>query len=662
MFSHLTSIHRDDSRFRTRRDSLSSSADSVGSDISSTSFTFSVASVASTASTSTDHSDSFLDYPDTTSAIDDAHDSEDELTFHSDPPNALIDPQSLHPLGLNSNHLPSSADVVSRELKPLPHGPVNAATSDFLEPSKSSKAPAAALHHGTFVTGFRRPLSLPGQPALPCVPLLRHGALPLQAPPQISSHQPQKSAPNPRRSAADPSRVPPSLVRQEDRKRAYVEELIGWSTIVASTPHHSDLAVDITEQLVGFIWPMSRDVVRTKTPAGNSSINLRFFIREVLKRCRASHSTLQVAMYYCYLIWSVGKLPPLDGRRMFLSSLMLAYKYLQDRNYSTHAWSSISSLPTTEIKRIEMVFLKAVDYNLFIRPEDWQAWRERVDMSLFMTKQHSSCSWEPLMQSMQAHQQRAKDSAKMHGGLNGAIDTPSVVFEPLVVEVNPSRPTTAVRRPGRSESAGILTPPSSPLAPRDAVAAEDASRSPPSAPKPTPLSSPDSPMESETFRRALSTNNRAQPGCVARSDLIALPAPEDVGSITPAARRLSAVLPERTKAMAVNAKCGALAAQVRPTQEAQLSAETTPVPKDSAAPFVPQSFATFESHQSPYTFYEEHSDLIDEYEDQATRRLAGRSSKNRPVCHEHRKRSIARYLGNTIDVHHAVRTKVRCRG
>jgi hypothetical protein len=66
------------------------------------------------------------------------------------------------------------------------------------------------------------------------------------------------------------------------------------------------------------------------------------------------------------------------GRRMFLAALILASKYLQDRNYSARAWSKISGLNTLEINQNEMAFLIAVEWRLHIADEVFQRWTEIV--------------------------------------------------------------------------------------------------------------------------------------------------------------------------------------------------------------------------------------------------------------------------------------------
>lgn len=136
------------------------------------------------------------------------------------------------------------------------------------------------------------------------------------------------------------------------------------------------------------IWPLSS--IPCRTDVGSKGVlPLRTFIQETLRRSRTSYSTLQVALYYLVLI--KPHVPKHDftmeqtedtlssralqcGRRMFLSALILASKYLQDRNYSARAWSKISGLNVHEINQNEIAFLLAVNWRLHITDEVFQRW------------------------------------------------------------------------------------------------------------------------------------------------------------------------------------------------------------------------------------------------------------------------------------------------
>ncbi len=149
---------------------------------------------------------------------------------------------------------------------------------------------------------------------------------------------------------------------------------------------------DTTTQTIETIWPLSKSC--PKALSGDQKlIPLRTFVQEVLKRSRTSYSTLLVALHYLILIMSSvpkygnftmeqvedseGCRAMQCGRRMFLAALILASKYLQDRNYSTRAWGKISGLQVSEINTNERVFLSAVHWKLHIPEPLFQRW-ERI--------------------------------------------------------------------------------------------------------------------------------------------------------------------------------------------------------------------------------------------------------------------------------------------
>jgi len=180
---------------------------------------------------------------------------------------------------------------------------------------------------------------------------------------------------NPRRTSSARVPCPPALVRQSERKVNFVDSLVDSST-----------------QIVEAIWPLSSVACRNAA-SDNPVLPLRSFIQETLRRSRTSYSTLQVALYYLILIkphvpkHNFTMEQPVDrhadralqcGRRMFLAALILASKYLQDRNYSARAWSKISGLRTEEINQNEIAFLLAVNWKMHIADEVFQRWTDIV--------------------------------------------------------------------------------------------------------------------------------------------------------------------------------------------------------------------------------------------------------------------------------------------
>lgn len=199
---------------------------------------------------------------------------------------------------------------------------------------------------------------------------------PLPSLKSIDAPLPAEMRQNPRRCPTAVScRAPPALVRQSERTVKFVDSL-----------------VDSATQMVEIIWPLSVPTCPNERVSGRGVLPLRTFIQETLRRSRTSYSTLQVALYYLILI--KAHVPKIDftmeqpedqsiralqcGRRMFLAALILASKYLQDRNYSARAWSKISGLKVVEINTNEMAFLKAVNWKLHITDPVFERWQAIV--------------------------------------------------------------------------------------------------------------------------------------------------------------------------------------------------------------------------------------------------------------------------------------------
>ncbi|KAI8615380.1 cyclin-domain-containing protein, partial [Chytriomyces sp. MP71] len=130
--------------------------------------------------------------------------------------------------------------------------------------------------------------------------------------------------------------------------------------------------LDTSASIIESIWP-------SHTAPGAKVLPLKVFIQEILRRSKTSFSTLQLALFYIIRLRnqieanSTSGLP-VCGRRVFLTALILASKYLQDRNYSNKAWSKISGLAVSEINANEFQFLSLVNYELFVGHQAFASW------------------------------------------------------------------------------------------------------------------------------------------------------------------------------------------------------------------------------------------------------------------------------------------------
>jgi len=71
--------------------------------------------------------------------------------------------------------------------------------------------------------------------------------------------------------------------------------------------------------------------------------------------------------------------PLLCGRRSFLSCLILAWKFLQDKTYTNSAWSRICGLAVSEINENEKCVLAALGWGLDVDANVFSAWSKGLE-------------------------------------------------------------------------------------------------------------------------------------------------------------------------------------------------------------------------------------------------------------------------------------------
>ncbi|KAJ3151375.1 hypothetical protein HDU89_002214 [Geranomyces variabilis] len=133
-------------------------------------------------------------------------------------------------------------------------------------------------------------------------------------------------------------------------------------------------------------------------------------IHELLRRSRTSCSTFQLSLLYLIKLrnalllaqrsstpssstpfsscdGATSAAPLRCGRRMFLAALILANKYLQDKNYSMKAWAKICGLDAAELCANERLFLRAVGYDLFVQQAQWAKWSSTINRRVELVRE-----------------------------------------------------------------------------------------------------------------------------------------------------------------------------------------------------------------------------------------------------------------------------------
>ncbi|CDO56094.1 hypothetical protein DV451_003808 [Geotrichum candidum] len=163
------------------------------------------------------------------------------------------------------------------------------------------------------------------------------------------------------------------------------------NTPASSVTDHESPKTDLVEALVTSSCAILQSIWTSATSTTSSKISLKSYIQELLKRSRTSYSTLQIALYYLSKRVPMQKLAACEPRRTFLSALLIASKYNQDRTYSAGAWSKMSGLPTLEINRNELALLKAMDWDAHVSYSEYEKWSsELLQMSFISRKRRSS--------------------------------------------------------------------------------------------------------------------------------------------------------------------------------------------------------------------------------------------------------------------------------
>ena len=83
-----------------------------------------------------------------------------------------------------------------------------------------------------------------------------------------------------------------------------------------------------------------------------------------------------------YLLWGKQSMKDKNVKQartigifeIFVTALMLASKYLNDRNASNSAWSRISGIPLETLNKMEMKLLSFIEYKLHVEVDLFDRW------------------------------------------------------------------------------------------------------------------------------------------------------------------------------------------------------------------------------------------------------------------------------------------------
>lgn len=112
-------------------------------------------------------------------------------------------------------------------------------------------------------------------------------------------------------------------------------------------------------------------VFYTKT---SSKVTIDFFVRRIQRHFELCDNGLIVMMIYLNKV--SGSVPITQGNalKLILGAAVAAVKYCHDEIYDNCVYAKIGGVSTAELNLIETVFLKLIDYELYISEELYQAY------------------------------------------------------------------------------------------------------------------------------------------------------------------------------------------------------------------------------------------------------------------------------------------------
>lgn len=128
-----------------------------------------------------------------------------------------------------------------------------------------------------------------------------------------------------------------------------------------------------------------------------------YFVINILRTTQVSYSVVLVSLYYIYrLKMRHSGLVGQHGSeyRLFLTSLILANKFLDDYTYTNKTWADLSKTPLKEVTKMELQMYTGMGANANVTPSDYAWWctvlkglkhQREIDRQWLHCKESASC-------------------------------------------------------------------------------------------------------------------------------------------------------------------------------------------------------------------------------------------------------------------------------
>ncbi|KAG2189098.1 hypothetical protein INT44_004240 [Umbelopsis vinacea] len=151
--------------------------------------------------------------------------------------------------------------------------------------------------------------------------------------------------------------------------------------------NNPDQLADFCAFVVPCIWGDGWAKLGTSTVDSKRYSMFRSFCKDVISATQISSSCILVSLRYIRVLRSCY--PSIKGSvgsefRLFTTSLILANKFLDDNTYTNKTWSEVSNIPVNELNIMEIEFLSALDYNVYVSEEQYLSWISECDRLIAM--------------------------------------------------------------------------------------------------------------------------------------------------------------------------------------------------------------------------------------------------------------------------------------
>ncbi|KAI8992674.1 hypothetical protein BDB01DRAFT_779257 [Pilobolus umbonatus] len=145
----------------------------------------------------------------------------------------------------------------------------------------------------------------------------------------------------------------------------------------------------IGNELAYLMWQARKpSKIQNYTPFGDQSFlhtaspAFKKFCYQVLTATQLQESAVYLSLKYIAILLQSN--PSIEGAegseyRLFTVALMLANKFLDDNTFTNKTWSDVSGMKIHDLNIMEIEFLEALDYNLFVREHEYGIWKQLLE-------------------------------------------------------------------------------------------------------------------------------------------------------------------------------------------------------------------------------------------------------------------------------------------